>query len=221
MASPSELVSLRNECAFPDFKRISSDFELPPDDDFYDLSSERPIFHWCLLGQVMQIIYFGRLRLDVKDKAGKSLVVAFYTDRDYHHPQLRVGSTIAILHPRQHYFMDGSVGIRLEAWDNVKIFPMALDEMLRLSDRVQQYATEDNGEKACQGCDRKSSSLSRCAKCTLFSYCDRDCQAVAWNEKGHKADCKVLRDADFQGLLRLDWEVFDDYHRFSVDPRAE
>ncbi|KAM4057247.1 MYND finger domain-containing protein [Hirsutella rhossiliensis] len=215
---PSQFASLRNEEAFPVFKNLPHDLDL--DDDYYDTTG-RPIIHWCFLGQVVQIDDITRLRLVVKDKTGQVVVVAFYTGRDHHphHPQLRVGSTIAILYAQQHIFLDSSVGIRLETAENLKVIPMGLDELLELSDKMQDYAIEDNGVKKCQGCDRRAASLRNCAKCVHFSYCDKDCQTVAWNDKGHKADCKVLRDADFGGLLRLQWNVFGDYRRFPLNPQ--
>ncbi len=44
---------------------------------------------------------------------------------------------------------------------------------------------------------------------------DQECQTRAWNEKGHKADCKLLKDPDLQGLLCLPRDGFRQTHEFS------
>jgi hypothetical protein len=38
---------------------------------------------------------------------------------------------------------------------------------------------------------------------------------ASWNEKGHKADCKLLRDEDFRLLLHLEPLGFDNHRVFS------
>jgi hypothetical protein len=37
---------------------------------------------------------------------------------------------------------------------------------------VQMYSTEANGKRTCHGCDRQATSLIKCAKCSLFWYCN-------------------------------------------------
>jgi hypothetical protein len=45
---------------------------------------------------------------------------------------------------------------------------------------------------------------------TILIACDeKDCQKTGWNEKRHKADCKMLKDADLRGLLGLQWTKSD------------
>jgi hypothetical protein len=46
--------------------------------------------------------------------------------------------------------------------------------------------------------------------------CDKTCQVVGWNEKGHKAHCKLLKDPDLQGLFVLRWDKFDNRIRFPL-----
>lgn len=36
----------------------------------------------------------------------------------------------------------------------------------------------------------------------------QDCQEAGWKEKGHKADCKLLKDPDLQKMLQLDWNTY-------------
>ena len=42
-------------------------------------------------------------------------------------------------------------------------------------------------------------------------------EIVGWNEKGHKADCKLLKDLDLRRLFLIKWDVFEDYYRFGPD----
>ncbi|KAI9705313.1 MAG: hypothetical protein M1820_005143 [Bogoriella megaspora] len=47
-----------------------------------------------------------------------------------------------------------------------------------------------------------------------------ECQTQGWVEKGHKDDCKILKDKDVQGLFKLDWEQFTDYARFPFEDNS-
>ncbi|OBT86392.1 hypothetical protein VE02_05288 [Pseudogymnoascus sp. 03VT05] len=42
------------------------------------------------------------------------------------------------------------------------------------------------------------------------------CQRTGWNDKGHKADCKLLRDTDLKGLFSLDWDNFEGHVQFPL-----
>ena len=44
----------------------------------------------------------------------------------------------------------------------------------------------------------------------------KTCQEVGWKEKGHRADCKLLKDPDLQGLFALKWDEFDDHVQFPL-----
>jgi hypothetical protein len=45
---------------------------------------------------------------------------------------------------------------------------------------------------------------------------NKTCQAAGWNEKEHKANCKLLKDPDLRGLFVLKWAKFDGYIRFPL-----
>jgi hypothetical protein len=55
----------------------------------------------------------------------------------------------------------------------LQVFPLSLDKLLALSDRVQKFSIEINGTRICHGCDKQAASLNICAKCSLFWYCNR------------------------------------------------
>ncbi|KAL8365076.1 hypothetical protein RB595_004069 [Gaeumannomyces hyphopodioides] len=211
---------LRDEATFPSFNELPEENDL--DLEFYESTdgfSYHPRKNWCFLAEIIEIENFLRLRFIVKDGAGHDTVVAFYTPsrgRELDPSCIRKGFTLAILYAEQHGFLDMSTGVRLEDPTVLKIFPVPLRDLFTLSDKVQQYAGVVNGERTCQGCGHKATTLSKCGKCTLFWYCDKECQTIAWKNKGHKADCKLLRDQDLQMLLSLNKEGFKQHRAFSV-----
>ncbi|KAL8415027.1 hypothetical protein RB594_006018 [Gaeumannomyces avenae] len=211
---------LRDEATFPSFNELPEENDL--DLEFYESTngfSYKPRKHWCFLAEIIAIQNFLRLRLIVKDGAGHDTAVSFHTPnrgRELDPSCIRKGFTIAVLYAEQHGFLDMSTGIRLEEPTVLKIFPVQLRDLFTLSDKVQQYAGVVNGERTCQGCGRKATTLSKCGKCTLFWYCDKECQTMAWKNKGHKADCKLLKDRDLQMLLSLNKEGFKQHLAFSV-----
>ncbi|PFH60841.1 hypothetical protein XA68_10248 [Ophiocordyceps unilateralis] len=179
----------------------------------------RPRAHWCFLGEIVQHSFFLRLSILVRDGNGKSIPITFYTSEHgsslVRNGEVKIGYTAAVLYAEQHGFVDSTVGICQQALQTIKVFPVSMDGLMQLSDRLQKYATVDKDETTCHNCQRKAASLLRCAKCNLFSYCNKDCQVEAWHHKGHKADCKLLKDADFRSLLLLQWDCFQDFHQFS------
>ncbi|KAI9782000.1 MAG: hypothetical protein M1839_005593 [Geoglossum umbratile] len=221
IAEVSQYADLRSEAAFPPFD------DLPEENDisleFYESEdgfSYRPCKHWCFLAEIIDVEKFLRLRLIVKDKTDRTVPIAFHTDdRGLELDPLYVqkGFTVAILYAEQHGFLDLSVGIRHENPTAIKIFPLPLGELLILSDKVQQYTRELKGVKTCQGCNQKAASPKKCSRCDLFWYCNKSCQIAGWNENGHKADCKLLKDPDLRRLFLMKWDVFEDYNRFRAD----
>lgn len=80
--------------------------------------------HWCFLGQITSHDFLTRLVLHVRDRAGRKLIVAFYTPDEGAsiRASCQEGHTVAVLYPHQHTFLDGSVGIRLEDNKNVQVY---------------------------------------------------------------------------------------------------
>ena len=126
--------------------------------------------------------------------------------------------------------------------DITQIFPVSLHHLLALNDQVQQFSTEFDGLRICHGYGKKAASLKRCGKCSFFWYCDRarpqskspcknvdldvnmsaiNCQVAGWNEKGHKANCKLLKDPDLRGLFVLQWDEFDNHIQFPLHAAEE
>uniref|UniRef100_A0A1X7U948 MYND-type domain-containing protein n=1 Tax=Amphimedon queenslandica TaxID=400682 RepID=A0A1X7U948_AMPQE len=159
-----------------------------------------PCRNWVFLGEITNANYslspFLRNRVIVTDRSGrKNIPLFFYPESgvfDFH--TLKVGHTIAILFAEQHYFMDGSIGIRIESLDYVKVIPCGLNELAELS---KQYSSSKD---TCWGCGQESKSLKKCGACKNAWYCNETCQRQDWG-KGHKKACKAM--ADFLFLHSL------------------
>ncbi|KAM0493506.1 hypothetical protein ACHAP8_009136 [Fusarium lateritium] len=197
----------RNQDVFPSFLALPDENEI--DHNFFEIRGGvhyRPRRHWCFLAEIVECGQFIRLYMHVKDVSGMTIPLNFHTEtrgREIAPSLLREGYTVAVLYAEQHAFAFSEPGIRLEDPTLCKIFPASMNDFLSLSDRVFKFSAETNGMKTCHGCGKQATSLMKCAKCSLFWYCNGDCQKVGWIEMDHKADCKLLRDGDLKGLLTL------------------
>lgn len=165
---------LRNDINFPTFDDLPNEHEV--DLNYYDETSVgfEASQHWCFLGEIVDFIGFGRIVLHVKDKVGRVIVIALYTDDNGRGivPQIKKGYTVAVLYGEQHYFLDMSVGIRVEEASNIKIIPCSLDRLLKASDEV---AARKGQPRRCGSCGEGSTSenmqLRLCSRCREVSYC--------------------------------------------------
>ncbi|KAI1739551.1 heterokaryon incompatibility protein-domain-containing protein [Xylaria scruposa] len=217
---PNGLGNLRRRATFPGFIDLPDRNSIDP--EFYRISntgSYRPRRHWCFLGEIVDFATLIRLQMEIKDVDGTTIPLFFYTDNrgsELAPAQVQKGYTVAILYAMRHQFMSSELGIRHEDPRMMKIFPLPLHKLLALSDQFQQFSTELDGIRMCHGCGKKAASLQRCGKCSSYWYCDKACQVVGWNEKGHKADCKFLKDPDLRKLFIFNWDEFDNYIRFPL-----
>ncbi|KAI0145065.1 hypothetical protein GGR57DRAFT_517725 [Xylariaceae sp. FL1272] len=127
-----------------------------------------------------------RLYMSIRDMDDLELPLSFYTDdrgSEMDSTLVRKGYTVATIDAHRHAFAFDKPGIRLENSDMIKIFPISLQGLIQVT-----------GQRLCHGCDKRSAPMHYCAKCRLFWYCDKTCQAIGWIEKKHKSTCKLLRD---------------------------
>jgi len=223
LRQPGQLADLRMHSTFPGFSGLPNENNV--DLDFYetvDTSRYRPRRHWCFLGEIKDFTWIIRMQMAIMDVDGKTTQLFFYTDgrgREIAPPQLQKGYTVAILYAQRHTFMfEREQGIRHEHPQMIKIFPLSLKELLALSDQVQQFSTKLDGLRKCHGCGKKvpAASVKHCSKCSFFWYCNRACQEAGWKEKGHKADCKLLKDPDLRGFFLLRWGEYRTHLRFPL-----
>lgn len=103
-----------------------------PQDESIDLNFYRtadgyyfsPRRHWCLVGQIVSVETFLRLRLVVRDRDGVQFQIAIHTeDRGSNFPSnlLVPGYTVAILYAHQHGFLDFTTGIRQEEKQTLRV----------------------------------------------------------------------------------------------------
>ncbi|CAF3542590.1 unnamed protein product [Fusarium graminearum] len=215
-----EVGAFRNQDMFPIFLGLPSDNVM--ERDFFKIKDGRnfrPRRHWCFLAEIVEHSDSSRLQMTVKDVTGKTLPIIFYTgthESEVVASQIREGYTVAVLYAEQHAFVYEEVGIRFEKPTLLKIFPVALDDLLSLSDRVHKYSTVTNGMRTCHGCGKQGASLKKCAKCSMFWYCNGACQKAGWAEKDHKEDCTLLQDGDLKGLLSLNEGKFESRVKFPM-----
>ncbi|KAF2120400.1 hypothetical protein BDV96DRAFT_683838 [Lophiotrema nucula] len=211
---------LRDRETFPSFNDLPDERDL--ESEYFecrDMANRRPVRHWCFLAEIRDFDSFVRLQMTVKDVDGATLPLFFHTNcrgSELAQSQIQKGYTVAILYAVRHTFMFSEPGIRHENPQMMKIFPLSLDRLQNLSDNVQKFSTELDGVRICHGCGKKGISLERCGKCSSFWYCNRVCQKAGWVEKGHKAECKVLKDPDWRAMLHLKWDEFDGQVHFPL-----
>ncbi|KAF9880570.1 hypothetical protein CkaCkLH20_01612 [Colletotrichum karsti] len=187
---------------FPEFEKIDPDAGLLGD-PFYEESEDR----WCLFAEIVDVSLLLRVRLVARDREGATVVIAFYPDNadraSLDTRQFKVGHTIALVYPMQHYFLDGTQGVRVEDLQSFRVFPVKMAEVFRVNDELCTYWDSRESPKKCHACGKQDSSLVKCGRCGFYYYCNKDCQTTGWNQKGHKAACRVLKDANLRALVRI------------------
>ncbi|KAF3067121.1 putative set domain protein [Daldinia childiae] len=138
--------------------------------------------HWCLLGDIIHVSTFARLRVVAKDHKGDTFVVGFYVD---------------------------DLNDMLRMQKEFKIIPLGLKDAIKMNEQVLKYTVAEGTQRKCHGCDNVKMNINACAGCTLFYYCNKDCQAKAWKEKEHKKFCKILSREDIKLTHFLKYETYD------------
>lgn len=164
---PLSTSDLNNPNTFPTFFNLPLEFDI---NDAY-LSSAKPGKHWCFLGRVLSSGVLVRLMLQVEDRRGHEILVAFHTDdRGATFQALCTpGSTIAVLYATQHTFAFSPPGLRLEENARIKVFPYTLEVMLKTSKAIFE---RDRAAK-CEVCGRADANIKKCARCKTAWYCSK------------------------------------------------
>lgn len=125
---------LKNHRSFPPFADIPDDNELDEEYFGFDGIAYSQTRHWCIFGEIVDVITFVRPRVILKTRFGEEVGVHFHLHCDspdfFDWSDLKIGSTMGILYPYSHQFMDMSVGIRQEDSDTVMVFPSSLDSLM-------------------------------------------------------------------------------------------
>lgn len=164
----------------------------------------RPSFHWAFLGEITYdtSLFIGdRPRYIVKDKVGNGHPIHFHLDsldgmlfnmndrKDY-----KVGRTICVYYANQHNFFDGTIGLRIESKENVKVslnhtyslrllysklvFILAFTRKIipcSLEALIEVNVSELDQAVNCEACGKEGGgTLSKCSRCGV-KYCDKVC----------------------------------------------
>ena len=137
---------LKDTRNFPSFSDLPLDV-LPDPDHCEIIKSD---FHykrtWCFLAEITNdemsqaFGFFGRNRIAVKDRTSyDNIPVLFYPEMGYFDfKTLKKGCTVAVLFAERHHFMDGTIGLRIENLDTIKVLECNLKELFGLSSRFKK-----------------------------------------------------------------------------------
>ena len=204
---------LKNELYFPPFEELTDENGL---DERYYKEDHRGVWvrscTWCFLGEITNDetsqIAFLRNRVVVKDRRDRSVSIFFYPEcGSFDYRTLKKGHTICVMVAERHYFLDLTVGLRIEDLDRVKMIPCALDDLFAISTFYSQ------NYKACWTCKKKTPddgeaavavNLKKCATCHIAQYCGKECQVKDWKER-HRRWCKALPEFLKLTKILIDW----------------
>ena len=158
---------------------------------------------WVFLGEITdcnRILPLLRYRALVTDRNGRTNIPLWFYPKSgcFDYNSMKVGHTMAAIFAEQHYFMDGSIGLRLEDLNHVKVIPCGLNDLLELS----KHYSSSKGK--CWGCGQEGKTLKKCGACKTGFYCDEKCQRQDWTKR-HKKWCKAM--PDFLFLSSLDYGI--------------
>ncbi|KAL9127121.1 MAG: hypothetical protein Q9217_003947 [Psora testacea] len=200
---PGQLADLRSHATFPGFIDLPDENDV--DLDFYessDMVTYRPRRHWCFLGEIVDFATLLRLQMEIKDVDGRKIPLYFYTDdrgSELAPAQVQRGYTVAILYAQRHAFKFCEPGIRHED-----------PRMIKVPQQLPIYIIK------LDLCSLTKRDVTQIFPLSLHKLLALNDQGAGWNEKGHKANCKLLKDPDLRGLFVLKWDVFDNHIRFPL-----
>ncbi|ESZ94859.1 hypothetical protein SBOR_4735 [Sclerotinia borealis F-4128] len=136
---------------------------LPDNDDYYDsneIGNRRARFHWCFFGKITHFTKFGDSAMALEDIDGAEVKLVFNTEekgRELPAELVRIGYTIAIINASSHNFIDDEgnnvqIGILHDDELLLKIFPISIQNLFALNNRVQKFSKELDGIRTCHGC---------------------------------------------------------------------
>ena len=208
---------LQNRHYFPAFRDLGEDNDL--DLRYWQESSfgcYECAYTWCFVAEIvndeLSQIPFLRNRVNVRDRNGQDNInISFYPESGtFNFRTLKRGHTICVIQAQQHYFLDMSIGLRIECLDSVKVIPCGLSDLFALS---KHYSQNANSCWECGKANDEESSLKKCAACKVACYCDKQCQTKDWKER-HRVWCKAI--PEFLKLTKIDYSKYTEDSLTSV-----
>ena len=198
---------LADSITFPPFPRLPNDVDISNSlGSYYRFTSDHTCVRsrtWCFVGEILQDTSFLRRSFLIKDRAGYEFPLYFYPEcGSFDYTTLKEGRTVAIMLAESHCFLDGSIGIRLEDLDTVKVIESNLDDLLEISKCYAKRGGKKCWNEECEEENYKAESLLKCESCKCALYCNKKCQLADWKER-HRRWCKAL--PMFMKMASLDY----------------
>ena len=218
--SPKVEGLLQDHLNFPSFKELPRSRE--GDERYFGQDPRdgrwKPCRTWCFLAEIQDdkmsqtTTSFQNAQVLVRDKDGQSNIRVFFprTFGQFDLTTLKNGSTILVLYPESHTFMDGTSGVRIEKTDHVKVLECKLDDLLAMS--LQYEKVKD--KIVCWCCGKpgiSADAVKKCSRCRVAKYCDKQCQTKDWKAR-HKAWCGTI--PDFIKLSKFKFNVWRENQTF-------
>lgn len=157
---------------FPPFSGVISPYD-------YDYnSSHRSPAPSAFLGEITSFFDMKiRLRLNLRDRDGHAVRLHFYdssSGANFLKQEPKVGDTLCVMYPKQHYFMDATIGFRIEDEDmqGLRIVRTGLQDLLLASEFL---CREIAGEgRRCGGCGKEGiqGETRKCEVCGIVHFCN-------------------------------------------------
>merc|ERR1719362_132525 len=212
---------MHNHRFFPAFRDLPNENDV--DEHFYDFSSGvgTPRFHWCLVGDVVEVTSFMRVRTQLKTRFGEEVVAHFHLDKRtgpafFDWSAIKPGeSCMCILYAVIHNFMDMTQGLRVENPTSVMVFPVTQDVLCEEVHRISRTAGKNT---ACSFCGKKSdSALPACSLCKVMRYCSKECQKQHWSSGGHKKLCNNMPMLSKFARFSKNMDNFEDFQDWTFE----
>ncbi|TFK59354.1 hypothetical protein BDN72DRAFT_865221 [Pluteus cervinus] len=174
-------IDLLNQRHFPPLTALPFKFDK---NSLYCDANFIPQRRWYFLLEIHSLSFLLSLTLyghDVRgNKATVSLALPIGTDYTELNEKCRVGYTVAILCAKQQPFLDGTVGVKLNAktLSTMTVIPTTLVDFIHIS-RPMKYIN------TCSVCGKPAGHV--CRKCGM-PFCDPACLREVWVLR-HKAQC--------------------------------
>lgn len=202
--------------AFTNFQTFPTFDELPSSSSSSSPSSSTQSSPWFLLAQIKENMTITKPTLVVRDRSNTDFAVTF-DDGDHHgltgasgeKLRFRKGHTLVVPGATRTDRGEGKkalVRVLEGKGREVKVVPGSLEKVITLGAELDGSEDGEDGDRVvrkCAACGKEGAKgedeeeggqkLMRCTGCGVVAYCSKECQVQGWNEKGHKADCKVLK----------------------------
>ena len=166
-----------NRKYFRSLDELPSDKTLHPHYDRPNIQGNMvAIRPWAFLGEIthdsMAQLAIMRNQVHVKDIDGKeNIPISFYVDysinpTNFDFKDLKVGHTICVRFGQQHWFLDGTRGLRIERLNSIDVYPCSITTLISMSSEIKDHLSMKDVH--CWYCNHKDeAAIKKSALCTM------------------------------------------------------